>query len=394
MKAVSFVLLAFVSLSLLLSFGCAQKNPEPVVNEPPVVQPPVQVANNTTLTPEQPCSAGNIVQKDECFAALAKSRSDQSVCVNIYSVEKLDECYGYFAAEDLEACKKISSPEKRAACLTQNAARQKSEELCNLIDNDELRAACLKQVVPPCMLILDIDQRSLCFALEKNDSTKCSTDTCLAGYAKNRSDVAACARLEGQVDRFECIAVVQKNVASCKLANQAALRDSCAEKASEELNDLQGCDIATPGSDYANRCYLYFAVKQNDSTVCRKPLQEEQRDSCYSDFATKTANATVCLRVIETLNRISCYRHAAIENRMPSLCNGLGNDAWMRDCYAASILYIDAGPVPSDCPEVLTLDWKNKCYLRAAIKSNNGTYCSFIGEGPDKADCATLFPGN
>jgi|GEM_PF-730853 len=394
MKAFSLVLVAFVSLSLLLFSGCTQKNQEPTVNETPVVQPPAPDANGTNLTPQQPCSSGNIVQKDECFAALAKSSSDPSVCVNIYSVEKLDDCYGYFSAGDIEVCKKVSNPEKRASCLTQNAVRAKSEELCSLIDNDDLRAGCLKQVVPPCMLLLDEDQRSLCFALEKNDSSRCSSDACLGGYAKNRSDVAACAKLSSLVGRFECIAVVQKTVESCKLADQAALRDSCVEQASIELGDLQGCDLATPGSDYANRCYLYFAVKQKDNTICRKPFQEEQRDACYSDYANETANVSSCLRVIETLNRIGCYRHAAIDNRLPSLCNDLGNSALMRDCYAASILYIDAGPVPSDCASVAEAGWKDKCYLRAAIKSNNGTYCSLIGEGPDKTDCSTLFPGN
>ncbi|MCX8198173.1 MAG: hypothetical protein N3F07_03200 [Candidatus Micrarchaeota archaeon] len=393
-----FPLLFAMALAILFA-GCAQEKTgeemEKIEAEKPSSAELENASNvmGASQAEQPPCSEGNVIQKDECFVALAKEKSDSGLCKRIYSIDRRDLCYAQFAEADLEACRKIHDAGKRADCLVKNAVRQKDDGICKEIGNDDARAECLRKVVPPCMLILNEDERDLCLALEKNDYTRCKSDFCFEGYAKNRSFAEACARISKPAEKFKCIALVEKSFFACRLSEQEAVRDSCIEEASKELDQQSGCDFATPGSKYANNCYLHFAVKNNDPAICRKILQERDQDWCYSRFASLKANATSCARVIESLNRISCYRNAAIENRMPSLCNGLGNSAWMRDCYAASILYIDAGPVPSDCKSVESNEWKNKCYLRAAIKSNNGTYCSFIEEGAaDRRDCEELFP--
>jgi len=391
MKVFSLAFIAFLAFALMFSYGCAQKT-EPSVNEPPA-SPQIQPGknNSTPSGPVTPCLEGNILQKDECFAALAKKNSDPTTCGGIYSIEKLDECYGYFADSSMEYCRKINDAEKRAACLTKNAKLQKSDEACRLIENEALRANCLKEVIPPCMMILDEEQRALCIALEKNDYTKCTSDGCFAAYAQTRKDENACGLINSEPSRFACRAVVKEDISQCKLAALAAIQDSCVENASKTLDDKYGCDLATPGSEYSNRCYLYFAVKNSDMNVCRKAYQEEQRDSCYSDYAGLMGNISSCARVINSLNKISCYMHAAKANRMPSLCNPLGIDSQMRDCYSGSILYLDEGPLPSDCQYVASSDWKNKCYYRAALKTYNKTLCTMIDEGPDKKDCDDLF---
>ena len=386
MKAVSSAFVAFLSIALLFSFGCAQK-PEPVVREPvPVIEPPM---NNSTLAPEQPCSTGNIVQKDDCFLSLAKKRGSAEICKGIYSVETLDNCYSLFAARDLEVCKKITDRGMRTDCLISNAKAANSTEICALIDNADLRFSCLGQVSPPCTLITDIGQRSLCMALDKSDYNLCKGDSCFYTYALNMSDANACQMISQPSERFACVAVVKRDVNECTAIEFQTVKDSCVEMASEQLGYLWGCDVATAGSDYRNRCYLYFAVARNDLDLCKKPLYEDQRDQCYLDFATQRANNTACGRVVESLNKISCYYQAAKANSMPSLCNPLGTENQQSYCYALAI-NTASGPLPEDCALVGAQLWKDKCYYTVAKKRNDKGYCAMIGPGPDKDSCDLL----
>lgn len=396
MKLLSLAILLALSSFMLFSFGCIQKPAEPSVVEPPVVEPP---AANATVT--EPCSAGNIVQKDGCFASLAKSKSDPEICRNIYSVTTMDSCYAGFAYTDLEICKRITDKELRSVCLTTNAKRLNSEEsegICNLIDNAEARAACLKQVVPPCRLVLDPDQRALCVAYEKNDYTFCTSDYCFSQYAENRSDSNACNLINNSANRYSCFAVVKKDVGECKNAPLVPVQDYCVELASERLGNVNGCDLASAGSDYRNRCYLYFAVKERQGSTCNRAEPEFSVGSgtskywCYEQYASQAADVSVCPKILESQSRIGCYYTAAKKNRMPSLCNPLNNAAWMKDCYAGSILYVEGGPVASDCENVQDSTWKDKCYYKSALATVNGTLCGFITPGTsDKDSCDSAF---
>jgi len=383
MKAFSTAIAVLLSFALLLSFGCTQKN-ETVVQEPPSAQ----VKPPSVVAPSAQCGEGNIVQKDECFAALAREKSDPEICRGIYSIEKLDSCYGIFANTSLEVCKKITDGDAKAGCLLQNALKAKSEEICNLIENADLRADCLNRVVPPCMLILDLEKRNLCDALEKRDYSVCQSDYCLKEYAFAREDEHACQIISIPIDRYTCAAVVKKSVAAC---NDAGLiKDLCIENAAKELDDLSGCDLATPGSEYSNRCYVYFAVRNSDMNICRKCHTEENRDACYMGYALQAANISSCPKVINSLNRIDCYFKAARGNRMPSLCNPIATFQERSSCQAATI-NLEAGPAPSDCQYVNIDDWKNKCYFRIARMTYNSSICALIGTGPDKDSCNSLF---
>jgi hypothetical protein len=386
MKA--FLFLAASVVALMLLFGCAQK-PEPTVNEPPA--PPIAPANNgTALEPQAPCTSGNVLQKDDCFLALAKSKSDPQLCKSIYSVEKLDACYAIFANSSLEACKKIIEGGIREGCLAQNAKRLKSEEVCGLIADVDKRQSCLAQILPRCML-LNIEKRALCSALEKNDYSLCANDTaCLEEYARNASDKNACYAISEDKDKYYCLAMLDGTAQTCREASLSAARDWCAEKTAIELGNVDGCDVATAGSDYRNNCYLYFAVKGKDSLICRKAAPEERRDDCFVNYSVQTQTVDACPKVAETLNRISCYYRAARENRMPSLCNPLQQEGQRRDCYSMGI-FNDAGPVVSDCQDVDSPDWKDKCFRTAASKTYNQTLCGFIRPGSDKDYCDNLF---
>ncbi len=387
MRAFLFIAVSVVALMLLL--GCAQKS-EPTVNEPPAA-PALPPENKTVdAQPQPPCSSGNVLQKDECFLALAASKSDPQVCKNIYSVDKLDACYFVFANESLEICKKITQTSLREICLAQNARLSKSEEICGLIADMGKRQECLGQILPRCML-LNIEKRPLCYALEKNDYSLCEGNiACLQEYAKNTTDKNACGAITDEKERYYCLAMLEGSAQTCKQASLPAIRDWCAQKTAIALGNVNGCAVAAEGTDYRNNCYLYFAIKENDSTICKLSAPEERRDDCYVNYSVRTKTVDACPKVVETLNRISCYYRAARENFMPSLCNPLQIEGQRRDCYSMSILN-DNGPVPSDCQSVENLDWKDKCYRNAAYKTYNQTLCGFIRPGSDKDYCENLF---
>jgi len=396
MRLLSIVLLAVLSVLLVVSFGCTQRQ-EPSVDEPPVTVPGGN-GSGTPVAPEQPCSSGNIVQKDECFANLAKTKGDSSICKNIYDVGKLDSCYSAFANGNLDVCKKINDAEMRSSCLIENAKRLKSEEVCDLIGNAEKKATCLNSVLPECLRIIEPEKRELCLALEKSEYTQCRSDWCFSQYGIRRSDENACALIKSPAENYACKAIVKNDVGECKMAPVAAVQDLCVQNAAAALDYMGGCDLATSGSTYRNSCYLHFALERRDGNICSKAEPEftlmigTSRNWCYQEYAKKAADASVCAKVTETLSKVSCYRDAAKENRMPSLCNALWTDGLKRDCYAASILYVDGGPVNSDCQLVDSADWKDKCYYKAAYVAYNQSLCGFIREGSaDRDSCDALF---
>jgi len=379
-------MLLVAAIALFFVFGCPSQPQQPLVEEPaaPVVQPPP--------APEAaPCSIGNVVQRDDCFLARALEKKDNGICRNIYSVDRLDQCYAIFAATDLEACKMVRNAEMKNSCLSENAVRQKSEAICNLIDNAAARADCLKKVVPACQLVLDPTGRQLCMALEENDYTLCQTDPCFVQYAQNKSEEAPCGLVKAEIDRYYCLAVVRNSAAVCQQASQAALQDACMEKVAKKLNDVYVCDLATKGSSYANSCYLYFAVKDGKMDICKKPYTEELRDSCYSDWATQSANTSSCINVINTVNRNGCYFTAARTNRLPSLCNPIINDANRNSCFSQAITG-EKGPIPRDCEAVSGQEWRDKCYRISAQKTYDQSYCGKISpDSYEKDTCDSLF---
>ena len=383
-------ILAIFAVSILLLFGCTSAPPSPVVTPEPVVVPAPAPANATVAA--APCSAGNIVQNDNCFASLALEKSNSTYCRSIYSIGTLDSCLYHFANSSLEICKQITGSEMRFSCLAANAVREKSEAICNMIDNTDAAAACLRKVLPPCMLISDESARSLCIALDKNDFSLCKDDACLSGFALNKSSEIACGAITRQNDRYYCLALVKKSVAACLDAPLAPVQDSCIEQASEALGDMSGCSLATGEGAYQNNCYLHFAVERSNATICQMVSSETNRDSCYKNYSIGTGTSDACPKVMESTNRVDCYFKSAKLNRKPSLCNPLWTSDLKNTCYSGAILYPANGPVPSDCQYVSSTDWKDKCFYQAARATYNGTLCGMMSNSSsDKHNCELLF---
>ena len=377
---------------MLLLFGCTSTPPGPVVTPEPVVNSTPTPSNNSTAAQALPCTAGNIVQNDNCFGSLALEKSNPKYCKSIYAIDKYDACLAHFANSSLDICKQITGSDLRFSCLTANAVANKSEAICNMIDNTDAAAACLRLVLPPCMLISNESARNLCIALDKNDFSLCTDDACLAGFALNTSNELACGAITKQDSRYYCLALVKKSVGACLDAPLTPVQDSCIEQSSETLNDVSGCSLATRDSTYRNSCYLHFAIQGNNATICQMVASETNRDACYKNYSIGTATTDACPKIVESTNRIDCYFKAAKLNRMPSVCNPLWTDDLKNTCYSGAILYPTNGPVPGDCPIVSSTEWRDKCYYQAARSTYNGTLCGLMTDGAsDKKNCLSLF---
>ncbi|MCX8197132.1 MAG: hypothetical protein N3G80_02345 [Candidatus Micrarchaeota archaeon] len=378
------VLLAILFFSLL---GCAQK-PSAQLEEPKA-EPIPNMTQNQTPTTSELCH-GNIVQKDECYLSLAEAKADPQLCKRIYAIDKMDECYFLFANSSIQYCDMISSKEMKEACLMQNAIRLKDEKVCQRIQDSQKRTECLSKILPHCLL-LNIEERPLCLALEKKDYTECQGGfDCLLAYAKNTSDLRACYAAKEEKERLLCLAIVKNSADECMQAKLESVKDWCALAASKEIGDVEGCQLITKGTSYSNECYQFFAIKMQDSRICLKAAPEEKRDECFVNYAARTKNVSACSRVIESLAKISCYYKAARENGMPSLCNPLETGRLRQECYSLSI-FGAVVPQPADCFYVESIEWKDKCFKEAAVRTANKSLCQQILGSEDRKDCESSF---
>ncbi|MEM4348113.1 MAG: hypothetical protein QXN37_00925 [Candidatus Anstonellaceae archaeon] len=376
---------------LFLAFGCVQQQTQLQVSEQPQIMPANETKIQNQTKVEEICT-GNIVQKDGCYLELAAKEKNPEWCKQIYSVDKTDVCYSMFANESMQYCEKVLQKELREICLTENAKKLKDEKICLRIEDAKKRASCLEQILPHCML-LNVEERPLCFALEKKDYMECQGDfACLLAYARNTSDQAACYAMKEERERYFCLAVIKQDPSVCTQASLAAIKDWCVQKSAEELDRIEACDLITAGTIYMDGCYFYFAAKKKDSTICMKASREEKRDECLINYAISTSDSSVCKNVIESTARISCYYKSAKENRMPSLCNPLSTGQLKRECYSLSI-FSEYGPLASDCYFVENQEWKDKCFREAAIKSSNASLCDMISPGSDKDYCEDILGG-
>jgi hypothetical protein len=387
-------IIVFISFLLLFLFlGCAQKqNGQTKVEEKPTVEEKSSQIESQKTEEKTNCATGNVLQRDECFFSLAKNNSNPDLCKNIYSIDKIDECYLYFAEKKgTDFCLKVTDFEKKDNCLLESGIKEKSKEICEKIGNLEKKKECLKQAYSVCALIDDIERQNLCFALERNNYSECKSTLCLYNYAKNKSNEKACLEIESPKDRFSCLAVVKKEQEYCENLEYQSERDFCFKNYSIERKDDQVCEKITNETIYSKDCYSFFALYYNKTYFCEKISKQADKYECLILYASKNANTTACEKIDETINRGICYIKAASENRMPSLCNDLPTISSRQSCYSQTILNNPDGPLIFDCPNIKEKLWEEKCYFQAAIKTKTKEYCNYIKTQDEKEKCLDTF---
>ncbi len=386
--------LAFVGL-LLLFAACIQQSGSPPAPTPtsPIVEETAPAPKPAAQKPAEPCSSGTILDKDDCFAALASTSGKSDWCNSIYSTGKKDVCIYGFAKTNGELCGNLFSSALRADCYTNYAKAKGDYKLCDLVGDSQKRQECLKALSPPCSFETDEFARGACLSLAKSDPNYCRDSSCLINYAKNKSDEPACALISGTeaASRYACIAVAKSNADECSKTSNSIIGDFCYQIYALYQNDLGACDLGTLGSPYRNGCYVYFANKRLDSSVCKKPYPETEKDQCYLNYSVAQDSPSTCEKVINSLVRNKCYITTAKANANPTACIGLLTKD-RQTCY--NIVFTGPGVSnPSYCAAIGDSFWMDKCYINAAANTLNSSICNSVQDPDQKKKCLSPFGG-
>lgn len=387
------IVIAFIGLMVLLS-ACVQQPQAPSVPSQPITVPQAQ-ENKTVapaVVPSEPCTTGSILQKDECFLNLAKSKGSVSYCDSIYSADKRDECIFGFAKSDGKLCDRLFASSYRSDCFLAYARAKGDFQICSKIGNDSARAACLKELSPACSFETDEVAKGRCLAFNKSDYTFCKDTECKIDFAFSSREDGACNLLpENELAaRYACFALARNSTSWCARAGEKlAVSDYCYQIFALKAKDVGVCDLGSEGSQYRNSCYLTFALNGSNPTLCKNPAPEEARDDCYLNYSVSKNEVAVCENVINSLNRAKCYIYTAKANGNPAACNKL-QFGTLEPCMVQVLSNIGLGS-PDYCKDVADSLWKDKCYVVAAEKFRNQTLCAFVSDTDQIAKCNAPF---
>ncbi|MFA5077102.1 MAG: hypothetical protein WC488_01615 [Candidatus Micrarchaeia archaeon] len=348
-------------------------------------------AQNGSLTPAngtQANASGGC--GDDCLLKLALHTADQSYCANM-SDARDDECWEIFAHDDLAACLEIDDYSSRKNCIDDISFGQKNASLCDLLSaNDSVM--CREKINPPCMDVAEKAGRELCLALGKNDSAYCSDDMqCLVGYARERSDLAACTAISGEAERNACFGMVA-NKDRCEPITGVYTRDYCYQLLAIYSGDYFYCD-KIENDLYKFNCYTPAAIATGDETYCKKAGIIYDED-CYSNFSLTTGKLSGCLAIsdpFEVNKRNGCMYAYARAFAYPSVCSYLSMVYMRTNCYANAIA--DATNLTVEkCDGVSNPDWRDKCFTSLAKQTNEKNACTYIKGTDEKSRCESLFP--
>ncbi len=80
-----------------------------------------------------------------------------------------------------------------------------------------------------------------------------------------------------------------------------------------------------------SKCYLDFAIKNNNLDFCEKIQNNIPKDKCYYHFAVKNNNLDLCEKIQDKSNKDNCYYNLAIKNNSLDLCEKIKDDYILRE---------------------------------------------------------------
>ncbi|MFH1306526.1 MAG: hypothetical protein ABIH83_02615 [Candidatus Micrarchaeota archaeon] len=387
----------FILIFGLIISGCINP-PTPPKDKPatpsqPAISPPTTLTNDTPPVSENqttdPClQYNNVLESDECYKNLAHATDNFSLCNKIYSVATRDVCLLPFSRLDAKLCNNLVSSKNKQDCFESAALRLNNTDYCTKISDGERKQECLKKLSPPCSFEPDAKSTRLCQALYYNDTSYCRAGACFFELGVENSNLDACNEISSSERALSlaCKSIVNDNITICNDTGIDTVSDYCLKLAAERADKPVWCTFTSEGSPYGNMCLEYFAVKNNDPTLCKYTAPEMERDNCYINYSTSTGNYSACEKAINSLLRSECYFDTAIENGDVGACNQMGYKS-RPSCYNLVI----SGEVPikslESCDSIIEESWKAKCYVEYAWQTENSSVCDLIEEEKYIDDC-------
>ncbi|MBN2478206.1 hypothetical protein JXB01_02840 [Candidatus Micrarchaeota archaeon] len=318
---------------------------------------------------------------------VAVSTNDPSICEQL--TELKENCYVSLSLENVEACKKVETYEKKKECIEFWVESTNITSLCdNLKEEDRMECGLL---VDPCYGKKS-SERKLCLALEYNDYAYCIEDDCFYEYAKEKEDETVCDVFDVPAKQMACESLVKKDD-ECQYLVFSYQRDMCYDIYARKLGGDYFCTLINPDSIYSYSCFNEFAIRKQNMLLCEKLETLNYRWDCLSNYALEYNDITACERIDEfaRFSREACILHIAQEYSNPSYCTVTQDISVRNGCYSNIILKPEGAILPENCNNVLEKSWKDKCYSVSANATKDITVCGYISDLAVKEICKKQF---
>gem|GEM_PF-6535467 len=176
-----------------------------------------------------------------------------------------------------------------------------------------------------------------------------------------------CKSLEGS-NKDNCIiqeAVTQKNADFCKVFKEDSLNNWCFHDVALETTNLETCNniFNEESIDYCKRDII---LKQNNSDACSE-LSGLAMNDCFIEFANKRLNWTLCEQAKDYDLRDNCLAKIAEKTTNPEPCSKISNN---------------------------NIEQRNNCLYQQSIKTNQNDYCELITNIDNKELCIATIAVN
>jgi hypothetical protein len=134
-------------------------------------------------------------------------------------------------------------------------------------------------------------------------------------------------------------------IGSCDqiIGNEFNNRDACYVIFAEKNKDVTICEKAVNdrcpdiiGDNYKNDCYWRVAKAVGDSEICKKMEQDDLNrdiiDSINKCVAEVNKDTTPCQEIDDTTYRSACIIVVARETKNNSICEEIDSDFWKKAC--------------------------------------------------------------
>ncbi|RLI84964.1 MAG: hypothetical protein DRO76_06105, partial [Candidatus Altiarchaeales archaeon] len=247
-------------------------------------------------------------KRDECYLHFAISKDNPKICELIDS--NATECWGGFRGGG--GCKYIKND-----CYLHFAIKRLNVDFCNKIEHKEkigpTRSECIREVV----------EKSKNASLAQSvNITLCDTfpsylqDSCFSDVAYITKNPDICEGIKDMDERDNCFFSLAKKLKDGMICYRI-LPLSCRPR--NCLNKIFGydtpkppdpnyynvsiCDIVNFTTEQRDRCYMHFALKTNNPSICEKINDthsdriEGDRNYCYRTIAYELKNKTICYKL-------------------------------------------------------------------------------------------------
>jgi len=131
-------------------------------------------------------------------------------------------------------------------------------------------------------------------------------------------------------------------------------------------------------------CYLAFALKKTDVTLCEKIEFSEGKGMCYSGLALKLKDSSLCEKIEKDYDQRQCYSSLAIELDDLSLCKKIKE--FREKDYCLSDYAAKKGDAVA-CEKIINVKVKDECYRNVAFNIGNPVLCQKITDVGMREDC-------